>query len=127
MGRRRKKEPKRNTLCLRLTDRQLELLQRYVDFKEYESEVDALRKMVDGLEDWLARQSAKRDIAGSPGRPPDTSVRTDVSRGDVRGSDVARPSQGLGEDDSADRSVGDFAGRPSVGLPKPNWNDGTED
>lgn len=129
MGRRRKKEPKRNALCLRLTDRQLELLQRYVDFKEFDSEVDALRHMVDGLEPWLARQLSPQSIAGSPGPPPPTSVRSDVDGSDVPGGDVRRPSQGLDEsgDDPPDSAVGDFGGRPAIGLPKSSWNDGMGD
>ena len=114
MGRRRKADPKRNQLCLRLTDRQLELLQRYADFRDFDSEVDALRKMVDGLEDWLARQEAK-GIAGSPPPPVATSHSGLPDRSDVSTEAPGEP------------SVGDFAGRPSVGLPDAHWNDGTGD
>lgn len=126
-----KKEKRRNQLCLRLSDRQLELLRRYVSIRHFSSEVEAIRYMIDGLEDWLARQASKRDIAGSPGPPPPTSVRSDVEGSDVPGSDVRRPSQGLdeteGDDDSPDSAVGDFGGRPAIGLPKPSWNDGMGD
>lgn len=117
MGRRRKKEPKRNALYLRLTDRQLELLRLYVDFKDYDSEVDAIRHMIDGLGPWLERQLSSREIAGSGGEPPPTSVRTDAPETDVA------PTQKSGRH-PRDSSVGDFAGRPSIGLPKPSWNDG---
>lgn len=126
MTRRRKQDPKRNPVYLRLTDRQLELLQRYVDFKGYDSEQDAIRNMVDGLESWLTRQLAKRDIAGSAGPPPPTSVRTDVAPSDVARSDVARPNRDLDED-SPDPEVSDFGGRPVIGLPKPSWHDDSGD
>lgn len=120
-----KKEKRRNQLCLRLSDRQVELLEHYVTIRHFDSGVEALRFMIDGLEDWLNRQSSKL-IAGSGAPPPTTSVRTDVRRGDAPESDVAPPSQGLAET-PPDSAVGDFGGRPSVGLPSPSWNDGTED
>ena len=124
MGRRRKQEPKRNQYCLRLTDRQAELLRRYADFRDFDSEVDALRKMVDGLEDWLARQSAKAELAGSStvSSPPPPAVHSGLpSPSDVEPSDVAEA------ESDVDASVGDFGGRPSIGLPDASWNDGTDD
>lgn len=135
MPRRRKQDPKRNPIYLRLTDKQLELLQRYVDFKDYDSEQDAIRKMIDGLEAWLARQLAsQQDIAGSGGGQAATSPRRDAPRGDVYPSDVApssrgdvaRPTQDSGRPPPKPQ-VGDFAGRPSVGLPSPSWNDESGD
>ncbi|MGE3483526.1 MAG: GIY-YIG nuclease family protein [Nitrospira sp.] len=119
-----KKEKRSNQLCLRLSDRQMELLQHYVQIRHFDSEVEALRFMIDGLADWLSRQSAKPDIAGSPARSAHTSKpRTDAPR-----TDVAKSSQDLDEaDDSPETTVGDFAGRPSIGLPKSSWNDGNDE
>jgi hypothetical protein len=118
MGRRRKQEPKRNQYCLRLTDRQAELLRRYADFRDFDSEVDALRKMVDGLEDWLNRQNSRAELAGSSSvsSPPPAPAHSGLpsTAGDVAPSDV----------DDGDTSVGDFGGRPSIGLPDASWNDG---
>ena len=142
---RNKEEKRRKQLCLRLSNRQILLLERYSAIRHFDSEVEALRFMIDGLEDWLARQASKGDIAGSSGAPAQaTSIRTGVAGGDARRSDVARPegarsdvarsdvsrpTQELVEDSPEDQEspVGDFGGRPSIGLPKPSWNDGNED
>ena len=128
MGRARKKHPKRNTYCLRLTDSQHLLLQRYAEFRGYESEVDAIRGMIDGLEDWFLRQRSRASAAS------DTSVIEVISDTSVTStSAVGGPNSGLAPRDpdsglplvtdvapsDVDRaSVGDFAGRPSVGLPE---------
>lgn len=118
MGRDRKKHPKRNQYCLRLTDEQALLLQKYADFREFDSEVDAIRAMIDGLDDWFVRQQAKRSAgsAGTSDREQADSGRpavNDVS-GDFDAIDVASRSD-VAADDGA---VGDFAGRPSVRLPE---------
>jgi hypothetical protein len=113
MGRRRKREPKRNVYCLRLTDRQQELLKRYTEVKDLDTEVDALRRIIDGLEDFLARHAA----ASAPG------VATSVT-GTHHSPQVRVPSDGeraatSGPSDEDDASLGDFGGIPSV-LPR-NW------
>lgn len=59
MGR-RSKNPKSRTLCLRLTDKQLHVLQAYTNAKGLDTEVDALRHIIDGLETWL-RNRAQED------------------------------------------------------------------
>jgi len=59
VGRDRKLHPKRNPYCLRLTDKQKILLQQYAEFRDYPSEVDAVRGMIDGLEGWFHRQLVK--------------------------------------------------------------------
>lgn len=143
MGRRRKKDPKRIQLCLRLTDKQAELLQRYADIKRFDSSVDAVRHMIDGLEDWLRRQASMEAAVGSslrssmaPG-PSGLPEQSDVTRTDVAsdvatdgssdvGSDVRSDGTSDGDDDGG-TDVGDFAGRPSVRLPEPRWNDGSDD
>lgn len=61
MTRRRSKDPKRNTLCLRLTEKQLGFLQIYAGIKGFETEVEALRHIIDGLGPWLESQSADVD------------------------------------------------------------------
>lgn len=124
--RRRKKNPKKNQMCLRLTDRQLELLGRYAQHRGFNTGVDAVRHMIDGLEDWLARQESRRSItdvtaaqkvdSGLPSKPSDV-TRSDGGRGDV--------TRGDGGDGGP--SVSDFGGRPSVGLPDPSWNQGISD
>lgn len=125
--RRRKKNPRRHQYCLRLNDRQKELLQIYAAVKEL-SEVDAIRLMIDGLEGWLKRQEAR--IAGRQ----QLSDGTDAAPGpgaSVMPRRPAPPAPDPGEGhsglDSAetdvDASVGDFAGRPSVALPKPRFDE----
>jgi hypothetical protein len=119
VGRARSKNPKKHQHCLRLTDRQEELLQRYAEFKGYETDMDAVRAMIDGLEDWFRRQEAKRSAAGGASVMRPSAPRADsglVSATDVGASDV---------DDDAGPSVGDFAGRPSIGLPE-SRHDGFE-
>lgn len=59
--------PKRKTICLRLTERQLEVLQLYTDVKGFSTEVDALRHIIDGLEGWLKKQDA--DMEDEPTAP----------------------------------------------------------
>ncbi len=103
MGRRREKNPKRHQLCLRLTDRQLELLKRYKVVRGVETEVDAVRFMIDGLEKWLAKRESPQ-----PGEhqsaPPSVPERY-ISAGEP------------GEPEPAD-SMGDFGGMPNPGLPE---------
>lgn len=88
--------------------------------KSFESGVDAVRHMIDGLEDWLARQQSRRSISDAPaahssggahsGLP---STPSDVTRTDV--------------DTDEAPSVADFGGRPAVGLPDASWNHGISD
>lgn len=61
MTRRRAKDPKRHTLCLRLTAKQLSVLQLYAGVKGFDTEVDALRHIINGLEAWLEKQDADVD------------------------------------------------------------------
>lgn len=104
MGRDRKAHPKRNTYCLRLTDKQNSLLQRYTEFRDYASEVDAVRGMIDGLEGWFHRQLAKEKSLSN----------------DDSGLPLQRTNSGLPPtiDVEDGASVGDFGGRASVGLPE---------
>ncbi len=128
MGRARKKHPKRNTYCLRLTDSQQLLLQRYAEFRDYESEVDAIRGMIDGLEDWFLRQRSRAEAASDTSIPEaasDTSVTSRSAAGGSHSGLAPRdPDSGLSQvtdvepSDVDGASVGDFAGRPSVGLPE---------
>jgi len=113
VGRDRKAHPKRNTYCLRLTDKQNSLLQRYTEFRDYASEVDAVRGMIDGLEGWFHRQLAKEkslsnDDSGLP------------LQGTNSGLPLQRTNSGLPPtiDVEDGASVGDFGGRASVGLPE---------
>lgn len=111
VDRRRRKEPMRNQMCLRLKDRQLGLLQRYVDLKGYASEAEAIRNMIDGLEDWLARQEARNSSRGDSGPSPE--IDQSINNNDAPATDVKTID--VGEEPST--SVGDFGGRPAVGLP----------
>jgi hypothetical protein len=73
------------------------LLQRYKEVRELDSEVAALRYMIDGLEGWLARRrTAEHHITQA------TDVATDVA---------------MDEESRGAASLGDFGGMPSVGLP----------
>ena len=103
--RRRRKNPKRERLFLRLTSDQLELLRRYIDYRGFDSEAAGIRAMIDGLGDWFLRQEAKLTAATSvvphaaqtdSGPPPVTDV---------------DPNDGV-------TSVGDFGGRLAVQLPE---------
>jgi hypothetical protein len=126
--RRRRTAPKRNQLSIRITDKQLSLLTRYIDIRDLDSEADAIRKMINGLEGWLDRQAEKHRIAGSA-----PSIAQTVDSGLPSLSDGA--SDGVGSDEVSDGVGGDvdtplasFAGRPSIGLPNASWsNDGSED
>jgi hypothetical protein len=118
VGRNRKPHPKRNSYCLRLTDKQKTLLRRYTEFRDYTSEVDAVRGMIDGLEGWLQRQmikpkSAPNDNSGLPTKMTNSGL-------PIKELNSGLPSPTDVEDGA---SVGDFAGRASVGLPKPRHND----
>jgi len=110
MGRRRKKEPRRNQLCLRLTDKQLELLQSYQSVRGMDSEVDAMRLMVDGLEAWLDRHYAAKASStrahNEVSSAPNTSVRQ-------VGGALAPPTDNSDEG----TSLGDFGGQPRLKLP----------
>lgn len=118
VDRRRRENPKTERLFVRLTSIQLELLRRYIDHREFESEAAGVRAMIDGLEDWFLRQKAKkRELATQPqgvaahsglrGAPPHSGLHedTDVEATDVEATDV-------------EASVGDFAGIPAVRLPE---------
>jgi hypothetical protein len=107
MDRRRRKVPRKNQLCLRLNDRQLHLLRRYMSFREFTSEVDALRQIVDGLESWLSREEAKKRSkeAQKEVGPAPTSEAGDAPRAPA--NDV--------DDDGT--SLGDFGGQPRLKLP----------
>lgn len=123
--RRRKKNPKRNQLCLRLTDHQLELLRRYADHRHFDNEVDAIRKMIDGLEDWLARQAAKENLGSTQvmnTSPPPTGYSGLPASSDVAPSDasITKSDESITDEES---SLGDFGGRPSIGLPNPSWTE----
>lgn len=137
--RRRKKNPKRHQLCLRLTDRQHELLEAYSGYKGFDTGVDAIRSIIDGLDGWLRRQEAKNAASGQPPVVPAhsglSSAASDVTGSDGASdgandaasdvtSDVTTDAPGDGTSDDASDVVGDFAGRPSVGLPNPGWHDG---
>lgn len=112
MGRARSKNPKRNQHCLRLTDRQNELLAKYASFKGFESDMDAVRAMIDGLEDWFRRQASRKTGASVMPQQP-------------QGADSGLSSATDVDDNDGPPSVGDFAGRPSVGLPE-SRHDGHE-
>jgi len=105
MGRRRKKEPRRNQLCLRLTDKQLELLQSYQSVRDMDSEVDAMRLMIDGLEAWLDRHHAAK--ASSTRAHNEVSSAPDTSARRIEAPDSS--------DEGA--SLGDFGGQPRLKLP----------
>ena len=119
--RRRRTAPKRNQLSLRITDKQLSLLTRYIDVRDLDSEADAIRRIIDGLEDWLDRQAVKHQIAGSA--PP---IARTVNSGLPSLSDGA--SDGASDETSdVDTPLSSFAGRPSIGLPNASWSDGSND
>lgn len=135
MGRARSRNPKRHQHCLRLTDRQEELLQRYADFKEYGTDMDAIRALIDGLEDWFKRQEAKLASRQAELEADLSALRPGPRRtGDGAQTSPVTPPSDVGPDESInavsdgeaeDTSVGDFGGRPSVGLPGAH-HDGTD-
>jgi len=103
--RRRRKNPKRERLFLRLTSDQLELLRRYIDYRGFDSEAAGIRAMIDGLGDWFSRQKAKRSIA--------TSVAPSLEEADSGPPPVTDVNLNDGV-----TSVGDFGGRLAVRLPE---------
>lgn len=120
MDRRRRKTPRKNQLCLRLNDAQLLLLQRYADYKDMSSEVDALRAIIDGLAPWLDRRDAEvkqgqahSGVSSAPsGRASvSASVPPPVSPPASHDSDETPSIESDGEE------VGDFGGRPRLKLP----------
>ena len=115
--RRRRKNPKTEKLFLRLTPGQMGLLKRYVDYRGFETEAAGIRAMIDGLEDWFLRQEANERAAV-------TSVAT---KKETRDSGLPRVTDVPASDEAidVDASVGDFGGRPSVGLPE-SRHDGME-
>jgi len=131
MSRRRKAHPKRHQLCLRLTDYQLEILNACTELQGHASNVDAIRAMIDGLADWMQRQAAKqasevsapRTDSGLPPPPPVSDVEDiDVAPSDVEDIDV----EDIDVEDidgEVSTSVGDFGGRPHVGLPRLEGDD----
>ena len=69
--------------------------------------------------------SPRSSIPSAPSGLSDGSdVASDVAS-DGR-SDVVSDVRSDGDSDG-DSDVGDFAGRPSVSLPEPHWNDGSDD
>lgn len=109
MGRARSKNPKVTQHCLRLTAKQEELLQLYTDFREFNTQMDAIRAMIDGLESWLSKQAATKRSTESDSGLPHQNPTSMADRGDV---------QSISAIDATSTSVGDFAGRPAVGLPE---------
>lgn len=65
MGRPKIRNRKRRTICLRLTENQYDILQRYMDTKSFNNEVDALRHIIDNMEKWLDKQSAPGSVRQS--------------------------------------------------------------
>ena len=124
MGRARKAQPKRNQLCLRLTDHQLELLNAYTELQDHASAVDSIRAMIDGMEDWMARRG-EISIDEPEEHQSHTSevLRTKADSGpppitDVEPIDVEPIDVDIDVDiDVMTPSLGDFGGRPRVGLP----------
>jgi len=116
--RRRRKNPKRERLFLRLTTKQLELLRKYVDYRDFESEAAGVRAMIDGLEDWFLRQEAKSsapaETTSSPEAQANSGLRHDT---DVEPTD--------GEPTDGESSV-DFAGRWAPGRMPESRHDGNE-
>lgn len=126
MGRRRSKNPKRNTHCLRLTDRQEDLLVRYTSLKGLESEMDAVRLMIDGLDDWFRRQESR--ASAHMRRDDGARVKPGTDQADgaqPKPVSAADESISFETDGDSETPVGDFGGRPSVGLPLPR-HDGLE-
>lgn len=115
MGRRRKKEPRRNQLCLRLTDKQLDLLQSYQSVRGKDSEVDAVRLMIDGLEDWLERHHAAKAASASH-QPERAHSRVSSARDTSVPPATDGPMASSVESDEG-TSLGDFGGQPRLKLP----------
>lgn len=149
MGRARSRNPKSYQHCLRLTKKQEELLQRYTDFREFNTDMDAIRAMIDGLEDWFRRQEAKQASLQATHRTTHSSIRLPEPGEDPRpeGGDGAQLRVGVTQDarisesiidahdvhgqtdvsasQDGDTEVGDFAGLPAVRLPE-SRHDGME-
>lgn len=128
MDGRRKKTPRKNQLCLRLNDVQLNLLQRYAGFKDMSSEVDAIRAIIDGLAPWLDRREAevqgKQAHSGMSPAPEGRASVTPLMPASVTTSMATSiespplPPPITDERDSDDgESLGDFGGRPRLELP----------
>lgn len=115
----KRKEPLRHQHCLRLNDQQEELLRRYAAFKGFKSEVNAVRAMIDGMEDWFARQEAARAEAASMPEKDDGAQQSPVIQQSITDEKSIDSIDSIDSDDDAtETSVGDFAGRPAVRLPE---------
>lgn len=128
--RKNKKDVKRHQICLRLTNLQMELLDRYCDQRNFNTEVEALRSMIDGVEDWLKKREAQRSVVSShhSSKEGPTPSGLPSASSDVDPSDVDSNEDDVDLDDVDQPSVGDFGGHPSIGLPGATaWNDGMED
>ena len=121
----------RHQLCLRLTDRQAELLGAYADIKDFDSSVDALRNIIDGLDTWLkrewARKSAEVAPSGLSSAPTDVIPGASIGASDtsLETEETPSPAPDDGEDDDGGdgTSVGDFGGHPRLKLPGMPSND----
>lgn len=117
--------PFRNQLCLRLNDEELALLKRYTRYKQFKSEISALRNMVDGLGGWFTRRDAETKTAEahsgvSSAPPPVTSVgdaRDDERTTSASTSPRSAPSPTQGDEDVDGTSLDDFGGQPRLKLP----------
>lgn len=138
--RRRRKNPRRHQQGLRLNDREKYLLEVYTHVRDHPSEAAALRHMINGLESWLAKHIDRVRAAGYEVEELSSapSLSTDVETSHTREADSGLPSatspdphSGLPSPESinssdvdiTDESVGDFGGRPAVGLPNPSWHE----
>lgn len=130
--RRRKKNPRKHQLCLRLNDREKELLEIYTEVRDHPSEVAAVRHMINGLENWLAKhlRATEERSSADPDRSAATSHQSEAAshqsqpRPPTGNSGLSSPGDvSITDVDISDGEVGDFGGRPKIGLPNPAWHE----
>jgi hypothetical protein len=113
MGRPKSNDP-RTVVSARMTAKQRQILQRYAEIKGLSSESDALCRMVDGAEAFVAKH--------------DGTVQAPVSAAVTSHQAPETSNSGLSDVDPSDEPLGDFGGRLNVGLPKTHtYDDDSED
>lgn len=108
-----KSEPK-TVVSARVTARQLQILQRYVEIKGLSSEADGICRMIDGAEGFINKHEG--------------TVQAPVSAAVTSHQAPETGNSGPTDVDPSDEPLGDFGGRLNVGLPTTHtYDDDSED
>lgn len=115
MGRPKSAEPK-TVISARVTARQLQQLQRYVEIKGLSSPADGICRMIDGAADFIARHDSgppQATVAPAHQTAPQTGPEHHIDGGQDITSEVGEEEAHSGPG----ASLGYIGGRLNVGLP----------